>query len=974
MGSEMCIRDRLYTITSISGDTTNSYINFANVQALPGGNLSADAKIIVDERATIDFVDAYQKDLPGSTLNIKVEASDALAAKLQQIRTYDITPDSKSDSTLLIDVDDSSRLVVRPSDMSEKGLWPTTTNASYVGIVDSKYEPLPNAGYVSKYNVDYQAFDLGQFELLFDRDSRKASEIPGENDIVHFASSEHGEFDVYKLDKVAANVSYVEDDAETGTLKYFTDYQLSQNIIDNNDLSNVDAAYDHTAFFDNILVLKGNATLDAETSALTMADGEKYFDTTIPDTSSEVVVWSNENRLYEEAVTIGNVTYNHPKLIGIEKIKPVLSGNITNLAPDSYSNVSIPATAEMSPTTRAMDIYRNVEADMSTYNWNGVPAFRIRNGDVDGVRVGDYLKFSDTGSSNLNANVFLVASANPQFKEVVLYGNNTVLSGMSGTIAKSNLSFANYGKTSTANASGTYKVQVFSKKHGYDGTQDIKFSGHNLGKAQGTAFTLSNVSTNTFFVEGVASGNATLDVTDSSQTIGLKTDTVIVKFENGNNIATANLVQNAYVKITDTAGGNMNGNTFQITNVKVENVQGDLNSGVEFIEETVWSDTVTNSGTVTKLELGNGQTTDNLIGLGVQGTGIDPDLVKVTGVVYNKNKTVVGTTVLDTTSSATVELASTAGLEVGMVLDGTGISAIDGIRTIATIVDGDTITVDSAITSMPVGTVIEFTQFATNTNIKAVQLSSSVTVSTNDAIDFVSFTPEYENIQPTTKTVTSFEIPKGDITANSNTISFVVQDAINLTTDANVDGLTLLQDIHLYGMGRWEGIHQVRDVNSGSSTFKLPGTWTGLYTVTDTSASTLADSNELLLNTNNTSIYAGMLVSGGNISTKITEIDASANASAPIYKLASNIAINSGDTVTFTEDLYGNATFVSNQIEITTKANHNYVLDSADPQSTLIGNTVRIYGYDPEYYNYTFRISSVPVSYTHLTLPTKRIV
>ena len=76
-------------------------------------------------------------------------------------------------------------------------------------------------------------------------------------------------------------------------------------------------------------------------------------------------------------------------------------------------------------------------------------------------------------------------------------------------------------------------------------------------------------------------------------------------------------VQTHHVKITDTAGGNMNGNTFQITNVKVENVQGDLNSGVEFIEETVWSDTVTNPGTVTKLELGNGQTTDNLIGLGV---------------------------------------------------------------------------------------------------------------------------------------------------------------------------------------------------------------------------------------------------------------------------------------------------------------------------------------------------------------------
>ena len=41
---------------------------------------------------------------------------------------------------------------------------------------------------------------------------------------------------------------------------------------------------------------------------------------------------------------------------------------------------------------------------------------------------------------------------------------------------------------------------------------------------------------------------------------------------------------------------------------------------------------------------------------------------------------------------------------------------------------------------------------------------------------------------------------------------------------------------------------------SGSSTFKLPGTWTGLYTVTDTSDPTLADSNELLLNTNNINI------------------------------------------------------------------------------------------------------------------------
>ena len=55
------VTNPLYTVSSISGDTNNSYINFANVQALPGGNIAADAKIVVDERATIDFVEHTPK-------------------------------------------------------------------------------------------------------------------------------------------------------------------------------------------------------------------------------------------------------------------------------------------------------------------------------------------------------------------------------------------------------------------------------------------------------------------------------------------------------------------------------------------------------------------------------------------------------------------------------------------------------------------------------------------------------------------------------------------------------------------------------------------------------------------------------------------------------------------------------------------------------------------------------------------------
>ena len=92
-------------------------------------------------------------------------ANDALAAKLEQVRTYEITPDDESDNTILIDVDDASRLVVRPTDMAEKNLWPMTSSVSYVGIVDSKYDPLPNAGYVSKYDVDYQALDLSLIHI-----------------------------------------------------------------------------------------------------------------------------------------------------------------------------------------------------------------------------------------------------------------------------------------------------------------------------------------------------------------------------------------------------------------------------------------------------------------------------------------------------------------------------------------------------------------------------------------------------------------------------------------------------------------------------------------------------------------------------------------------------------------------------------------------------------------------------------------
>ena len=957
------VTNPLYTVSSIASDTTNSYINFANVQSLPGGNLSADAKIVVDERATIDFVDAYQGDLPGASLNIKVEASDALAAKLQQIRTYDITPDSKSDSTILIDVDDANRLVVRPRDMSEKGLWPTTTKADYTGITDKDYNPLPNAGYISKYNVDYQAFDLFDFERLFDRAARKASEIPLENEIVHFARSEHGEFDVYQLANVSANVSYVKNNEGTGSMKLFTDLQLTENALDFNDLSNTDASYDHTSNWDNLIVLKGNSSLNDDETALRYLDGEKVYDTTIPDTSSEVVVWENEQRIFDEAVSIGNVAYNTAALKSITKIKPVLSGNITAIGSDAFSNVSVTANAALAPTTVAMDIWRHVTADTHPYNFNGTPAFKIKQGDIDGVRPGHYLKFFDTSTSNLNNRVFQVASVNNTLREVILYANTNVLSGMANSVPKANLTFANYGTTSTANSSGNYSVQIFSEKHGYTGDNTIKFSGHNLGKAQGTAFTPTNVTVNTFFVEGTASGNATLDLTDSTQTIGLVSDTVKLTTDSLDGVTAANLVPGAYVSITDPAGGAMNGNVFQVSNIRTELLPAEQTSTDSISQNVEWTDSVISNVTArTFIELNNGKTQNIFPGLGLKASGVDPKLVKVTRVEYARNTSIAGLVTDVVSSSTTVNVDTTAGMEVGMVIGNTGYSAIDSPAladiTIASIVDNNTITVSTAIT-IDANTYFTATKLVDEPRVVKVRLNNAVTLSANDEVEFIRETVETEFNTLPERSVTSFEIPKGNISADANNITFVVQDATSITTDATITDLVTFQNIKLNQIGKYSEINTVRDYNTGNKTIKIDGVYTGTYTISDTASSTLTDSNELLLTTGNVNLFAGMTVTGGNIATKIVTVNGTANVT-----LASNIAITSGTAVTIGEDLLGNATWTSNQLEITTAEDHGYELDSSGNVQTIVGENIRIYNYEPEYYNYTFKVTGVPTANT----------
>ncbi len=319
-----------FSVTNVDSNTNR--ITFHDVTKLPQAELNSNTPIDIIELATIDFEDSYQGDLPGQSLNIKVKAKDALAAKLKQIRTLEITPDVKTDATILVDVDDSNRLVHRPTDMRTKNLWPTTSSVSHVGIVDSKYTPLPNAGYVSTYNVQYQAMDLPNFEKLFNRNIRPASKIPQKNDVVHFAKSEHSEFDVYKLVEPAnSNIAYIEEDPDRGTSFLYTDVSLNE-YANANYLGNAEVEANITNYYDYVVALKRDIEIDPYYANIELADGEKAYDTSLMDVNTPVALFLNENQIVKNSIEISGIGYKEPLKLKIEKVEPALSGNISNVS------------------------------------------------------------------------------------------------------------------------------------------------------------------------------------------------------------------------------------------------------------------------------------------------------------------------------------------------------------------------------------------------------------------------------------------------------------------------------------------------------------------------------------------------------------------------------------------------------------------------------------------------------------------
>ena len=217
-----------------------------------------------------------------------------------------------------------------------------------------------------------------------------------------------------------------------------------------------------------------------------------------------------------------------------------------------------------------------------------------------------------------------------------------------------------------------------------------------------------------------------------------------------------------------------------------------MDIGVSYDEDVIWTDSVAVGVTdKTTIELTSGKTTNLFNGLGFKINGnvaYSPKDVKVTNVEFNKNTVLAGQVTQAVSSSVTVEVDTTSGMEVGMIIDNSGYSAIDGIRTIASIVDNNTITVDSAIT-VAAGTFFTATKLVDEPRVVKVRLNTAVTLSAGDKIDFVKETQNKQVETLPERSVTSFDIPKGNISADANNITFVVQDATSITTDATITDL-----------------------------------------------------------------------------------------------------------------------------------------------------------------------------------------
>ena len=429
-----------YTLASNS-------ITFANVSLLPNKEILTTSNVYIVEHSTIDFVDAFKGDVPGASLNIKAATNDDLIAKVTAVRNYEITPDASDDEIILIDIDDTSRFLKKPTGLRTNELWKTTSNVSAIGITDSKFNPLPNAGYVNRDNISYQAFSVPSIAQLF---GDNIIFKPEANDTIHVAKAENLDWNVYQLKDTNATLGFVEQDAtdETAYL-YLNDIDLFSYVDDN-----AIGGTDNGRYLDYHLVIK-----DA-------------------DLSDQFVVWTNQEVVSRKGVKISNFAGAN-----------MVSANITSIGPAnvmSISNITPSVTDSAIATANTTASAGTIQISTSVYN--------LENGDIVGFQEQDptQLEFTTTsveqfsvattvsvasGSDDLTIN--LTANADLEFANIKYANASSV--GLADIEA---LQYADVNATSLVNGTEYIITDI--------GNSDFTTAGATLN-TNGTIFT-ANVS------------------------------------------------------------------------------------------------------------------------------------------------------------------------------------------------------------------------------------------------------------------------------------------------------------------------------------------------------------------------------------------------------------------------------------------------------------------------------------------------
>ena len=262
-------------------------------------------KVIEDPTVHLDAT--LKTDVPGAELNIRVTAQDGIAVRMGTKRNYLVTADDKNDNTILIDIDDATRFIKKPTGVKQNNLWPTTKLVTASGIQDPKYATVQNAGYVNSSNITFQAFDIASLPNLYGDDILIK---PSTNDLIHIAKSENTDWNVYKLTPTNATVHYLQRN-NRGKVSLLTDDSLF-NYLDTNEIGTTDSG----KYLDYYLSLD-NANIN-----------------------QKVVVWTNENVVVEKQSQISN--FMAPQMIQarIKSIGPQVSKTITAITPHLGKNLS----------------------------------------------------------------------------------------------------------------------------------------------------------------------------------------------------------------------------------------------------------------------------------------------------------------------------------------------------------------------------------------------------------------------------------------------------------------------------------------------------------------------------------------------------------------------------------------------------------------------------------------------------------